>query len=138
MSMVQRIPITLTAGVGAYPFSVCAREIGLGPAGSVCYYWLEWRTLRQKGHSNQRSCIDHWLARQQLQGLMDLRNDFDPAVRKRVIENLRTLVQAELYGLLASSKGQQSIFADAVLGGRVIRSLRAAARNQTSDGWTSI
>jgi hypothetical protein len=97
-----------------FPFMLCSRELELGPAGPVQYFWMDWRTLRNSKCQNYRSCIDFWEACGEDAGLMKYFEGQDQAIQSQSYANVQSLALAELYGLVSKSKGMQDIFADAI------------------------
>ena len=81
---------------------------------SVWYYWMDGRQLRRGECKNYRACVDYWWACMEAEGLTDYVTGQSDDDRQQVAANQVLLVLAESYMHVCASKGQRSVFFDAI------------------------
>src|SRR5688500_383753 len=85
-----------------FRFDLCGRQLELGSAGLVDYFWMDSRQFRGLNPGpNYRACIDIWWRQLECQD-----HARDPA-------HQRDLVWAETYAMVSSSRAQQTVYIDA-------------------------
>lgn len=96
-----------------YEFDLCTRQIDLGTAGLVRYFWMDSRPLRQGDSPNYRACVDFWWACMQTERATQCRTN-DTTARREVAQITDTLILAELYAHpeVCRSKAAHSVFFD--------------------------
>jgi hypothetical protein len=96
---------TISARGHDFSFRLCTRLLPLGPDLTVRYYWMDSSQFRspecEGAEPNFRNCVGHWAAAMRSLGLKD---DLEQQIH---------YVCAVCYALVASSKGQQSVYKDA-------------------------
>jgi len=104
---VRRLPVMLEVEGQAFPFTLCHRELHLEEIGTVQYYWIDSKKLRDlrdaEGIGNFRSCLGLWWWMTIQRGL-----NADPIQQD-------TLLLATSYQLVTHSKSLQHIYLDARL-----------------------
>ena len=106
-----------------FPFSLSARPLGLGPAGTVTYYWMNGDAFRRRPPGpNFRACIDHWWAAMEMGGAAD---ETDTRISR---------VWAECYSLVNTTRSLQDVYLDAHLSANVRRPHARTGRGDRSVG----
>ena len=102
--MPKLLEVELDVGEKRFPFQLCHRELLLGPAGPVDYYWMDSRKIRQgRGGPSFRPCVDLWWTAVEME---QATSEFD---------NELNLVLAESYPLVNTSRAVQDVYVDAHL-----------------------
>lgn len=102
--MIESLKVRLEYHERLFEFELCSRGIAFGSAGEHEYCWLDGRPFRKGERDlNFRSCVDMWW------------HAIEAAGETNLFDNLRHLVLAECYPLVARSKALQEVYTDAHL-----------------------
>jgi hypothetical protein len=102
--MANPLTIDLEKGTRSFRFHLLHRPLDLGDGLVIRYYWMDSRRFRTRPLGpNYRACVDSWWADVEMAGHTD-----DPG-------NLATLVLAECFPLVNTSRSLQKIYRDAHL-----------------------
>jgi hypothetical protein len=102
--MSESLQVVIEYAGGTFPFHVYCRDLLLGNAGHIDYYWMDGRQIRQgQGGPNFRPCVDLWW------------RAVEAAGEARELDNEFNLVLAECYPLVNTARAVQDIYLDAHL-----------------------
>ena len=104
-SRTVHLTATIRSSGREFRFPLCTRTLGLGPAGTIQYYWIDSKPLRGTGDGGAagaiRPFVDHWWA-----SMMGIG-------RGRDLEQQIGLVLARCHEVFLRDKGPQAVYRDA-------------------------
>jgi hypothetical protein len=120
--MAKNVIVDLAVGHLSYSFKLCRRELNFGQAGLAQYLWMDSRSFRLRNPGpNFRACVDYW---------WQLVTDSGQAS----VDEQATLVLAEAYPLVSTSRSTQNVCVDAHLHPKADREPVPARQNRLFQG----